>query len=105
VNISRLSVGFSFLSFNDFCGQTRTGLASMIVPMYLAETSSASERGLLVTLNVMFITGGQAAAAVFSGFLSRHHDGWRYVTHNNFSHPAESPVFQRTTLITRRCCA
>jgi len=55
------------------------GLASMIVPMYLAETSSASERGLLVTLNVMFITGGQAAAAVFSGFLSRHHDGWRYM--------------------------
>ena len=102
-----LSLLLLFLSFYDLCGQMGTGLASMMVPMYLAETSSASERGLLVTLNVMFITGGQAAAAVFSGFLSRHHDGWRYVTHNNFSHPAESPVFFSEELLwsSRRCNA
>lgn len=57
------------------------GLASMAVPMYLAETAAAGERGLLVTLNVSFITGGQALAAVFSGALSTVPHGWRYV-HN-----------------------
>ena len=49
----------------------------MVVPMYLAETASASQRGMLVTMNVMFITGGQALAAVFSGALSTVDDGWR----------------------------
>lgn len=49
----------------------------MAVPMYLAEAASAGERGLLVTLNVMFITGGQAMAAVFSGALSTAPYGWR----------------------------
>ena len=49
----------------------------MAVPMYLAETSTAGERGLLVTLNVAFITGGQALAAVFSGALSSVPHGWR----------------------------
>ncbi|XP_045028913.1 proton myo-inositol cotransporter isoform X1 [Daphnia magna] len=55
------------------------GLASMVVPMYLAETASSSQRGMLVTMNVMFITGGQAMAAVFSGALSTVSDGWRYM--------------------------
>lgn len=49
----------------------------MVVPMYLAETSSSAQRGMLVTMNVMFITGGQFAAAVFCGALSSIHDGWR----------------------------
>ncbi|EFX79628.1 hypothetical protein DAPPUDRAFT_304502 [Daphnia pulex] len=55
------------------------GLASMVVPMYLAETASSAQRGMLVTMNVMFITGGQAMAAVFSGALSTIPDGWRYM--------------------------
>ncbi|XP_059351889.1 proton myo-inositol cotransporter-like isoform X3 [Daphnia carinata] len=55
------------------------GLASMVVPMYLAETASSGQRGMLVTMNVMFITGGQAIAAVFSGALSTVSDGWRYM--------------------------
>jgi SP family myo-inositol transporter-like MFS transporter 13 len=49
----------------------------MVVPMYLAETASSGQRGMLVTMNVMFITGGQAMAAVFSGALSTIPDGWR----------------------------
>ena len=56
------------------------GLSSMVVPLYIAEAAPSKDRGLLVTLNVMFITGGQAAAAVLSGALSRKHDGWRYVS-------------------------
>ena len=57
----------------------KKGLASMAIPMYLAEAASSAERGMLVTLNVMFITGGQALAAVFSGALSNATQGWRYV--------------------------
>ena len=53
------------------------GLASMSVPMFLAETAPAGSRGLLVTLNVSFITGGQAVAAIFSGALSTTVNGWR----------------------------
>lgn len=49
----------------------------MVVPMYLAETASSGQRGMLVTMNVMFITDGQAMAAVFSGALSKVPEGWR----------------------------
>lgn len=35
------------------------GVASMTAPLYIAEASPAQIRGALVTLNVLFITGGQ----------------------------------------------
>jgi SP family myo-inositol transporter-like MFS transporter 13 len=35
------------------------GVASMTAPLYIAEASPAKIRGALVTLNVLFITGGQ----------------------------------------------
>lgn len=57
--------------------QMKKGLASMVVPLYLAEAARSKERGFLVTLNVMFITGGQAVAAVFAGALATVPEGWR----------------------------
>lgn len=35
------------------------GVASMTAPLYIAEASPAKIRGALVTMNVLFITGGQ----------------------------------------------
>uniref|UniRef100_A0A1I8IL78 MFS domain-containing protein n=1 Tax=Macrostomum lignano TaxID=282301 RepID=A0A1I8IL78_9PLAT len=55
------------------------GLASMIVPVYLAETSPAHLRGRLVTLNTVFITGGQFVAALTAGAFSGVTQGWRYM--------------------------
>lgn len=55
------------------------GIASMTVPVYIAEVSPSHLRGQLVTINALFITGGQFIASVVDGafsYLSR--DGWRY---------------------------
>ncbi|CAH2275815.1 proton myo-inositol cotransporter [Pelobates cultripes] len=56
------------------------GIASMTVPVYIAEAAPSHLRGRLVTINTLFITGGQFFAAVVDGafsYLPR--DGWRYM--------------------------
>ncbi|KAE8616176.1 hypothetical protein XENTR_v10008737 [Xenopus tropicalis] len=56
------------------------GIASMTVPVYIAEAAPPHLRGRLVTINTLFITGGQFSAAVVDGafsYLAR--DGWRYM--------------------------
>ncbi|XP_069833354.1 proton myo-inositol cotransporter isoform X1 [Dendropsophus ebraccatus] len=56
------------------------GIASMTVPVYIAEAAPPHLRGRLVTINTLFITGGQFFAAVVDGafsYLPR--DGWRYM--------------------------
>ncbi|KAI1306078.1 Proton myo-inositol cotransporter [Halotydeus destructor] len=55
------------------------GFASMVVPMYIAEMAPAHVRGSLVTMNNLFIAGGQAVAGVVAGLLSEVHEGWRYM--------------------------
>ncbi|XP_044048364.1 proton myo-inositol cotransporter-like isoform X2 [Siniperca chuatsi] len=56
------------------------GIASMTVPVYLAEVSPPHQRGQLVTVNALFITGGQFIASVVDGAFSYlSHDGWRYM--------------------------
>ena len=42
------------------------GLSSMISPLYIAELAPARIRGTLVTINVLFITGGQAVSAIIA---------------------------------------
>lgn len=57
-----------------------TGIASMTVPVYIAEVSPPDLRGQLVTINCLFITGGQFIASVIDGAFSYlGHDGWRYL--------------------------
>ena len=57
------------------------GLASTTVPMYIAETAPADHRGQLVTLNNIFITGGQFVASIVDGMFSYDlKNGWRQVT-------------------------
>lgn len=51
----------------------------MTVPVYIAEVSPPQLRGQLVTINTLFITGGQFIASVVDGAFSyMEHDGWRY---------------------------
>ena len=57
-----------------------TGLASMTVPMYIAESAPPTMRGRLVTFNNIFITGGQFVAGIVDGAFSYDKtNGWRYV--------------------------
>ncbi|XP_036376187.1 proton myo-inositol cotransporter-like isoform X2 [Megalops cyprinoides] len=56
------------------------GIASMTVPVYIAESSPPQLRGQLVTINTLFITGGQFIASLVDGAFSYlRHDGWRYM--------------------------
>ncbi|XP_053318717.1 proton myo-inositol cotransporter isoform X2 [Spea bombifrons] len=56
------------------------GIASMTVPVYIAEAAPPHLRGRLVTINTLFITGGQFFAAVVDGAFSYlRKDGWRYM--------------------------
>lgn len=58
------------------------GIASMTVPVYIAEASPPHLRGQLVTVNTLFITGGQFTASLIDGAFSYlRHDGWRSDTH------------------------
>lgn len=59
------------------------GIASMTVPVYIAEASPPHLRGQLVTVNTLFITGGQFTASLIDGAFSYlRHDGWRSDTHS-----------------------
>ncbi|GFY43018.1 proton myo-inositol cotransporter [Trichonephila inaurata madagascariensis] len=56
------------------------GLASMCVPMYIAEVAPQESRGLLVTINNCAITSGQLLASLVDGAFSKDHvHGWRYM--------------------------
>lgn len=55
------------------------GIASMTVPVYIAEVSPPLHRGQLVTINTLFITGGQFIASVVDGAFSYTRHGWRYM--------------------------
>ncbi|XP_057692171.1 proton myo-inositol cotransporter-like isoform X2 [Corythoichthys intestinalis] len=56
------------------------GLASMTLPVYIAEVSPPHMRGQLVTIIIVLVTAGQFIACVVDGafsYMSR--DGWRYM--------------------------
>lgn len=56
------------------------GLASMVIPVYIAEVAPVQIRGKLVTINACFITFGQFVASVIAGlFSSDHNHGWRWM--------------------------
>jgi SP family myo-inositol transporter-like MFS transporter 13 len=55
------------------------GLASMTVPLYIAEVSPPEYRGALVSSNILFVTGGQFISYLVAAGLSLTDDGWRYM--------------------------
>lgn len=67
------------LLFGRFVVGAAIGLASMVIPMFIAEMAPARIRGSLVTTNNLFIAGGQAVAAILAGLfgLIQGSAGWR----------------------------
>jgi SP family myo-inositol transporter-like MFS transporter 13 len=52
----------------------------MTVPTYISECAPAELRGRLVTINNLFITGGQFIASILDGAFSYDKtNGWRFV--------------------------
>ncbi|GJN90289.1 hypothetical protein Rhopal_003297-T1 [Rhodotorula paludigena] len=54
------------------------GLASMVLPIYLAELSPAKFRGRIVASLVVLITGGQVVAYLINAIFSHVDKGWRW---------------------------
>ncbi|KAK0063872.1 proton myo-inositol cotransporter [Biomphalaria pfeifferi] len=72
-NVAMLVVGRLILGLS-------IGFASMTIPVYIAECAPAHLRGRLVTVNTLFITGGQFIASVLDGGFSYiKPDGWKYM--------------------------
>ena len=60
------------------CFYSLIGLASTTVPMYIAESAPSHLRGRFVTLNNVFICGGQLIAGLVDGAFSYDKiNGWR----------------------------
>ncbi|OQR83334.1 proton myo-inositol cotransporter [Achlya hypogyna] len=55
------------------------GLSSLTIPLYIAEVSPPANRGTLVSINTLLVTGGQFFATVFAACMSSHPTGWRYM--------------------------
>lgn len=55
------------------------GLSSCATPLYIAELAPAELRGRLVTIQSLFITGGQVVAYVMGWLLARLNGGWRWM--------------------------
>ena len=64
-------------------GRSMVGLAiggaSLIVPLYIAELAPGHLRGRLVTVSLLFITGGQVVAYVIGWGFSTVSGGWRWM--------------------------
>ncbi|KAL8953194.1 MAG: hypothetical protein Q9222_000929 [Ikaeria aurantiellina] len=55
------------------------GGASLVVPLYIAELAPSAFRGMLVTLSILFVTGGQVLAYVLGYVLAQRSHGWRWM--------------------------
>ena len=55
------------------------GIASMSVPIYLAECAPTEYRGAIITVNNLSITGGQLIAALVCALLVNVNEGWRWM--------------------------
>jgi MFS transporter, SP family, solute carrier family 2 (myo-inositol transporter), member 13 len=55
------------------------GGASLIVPLYLSELAPSHLRGRLVTVSLLFITGGQVVAYIVGWAFSSMDGGWRWM--------------------------
>lgn len=63
---------------NTYFLQYILGIASMTVPIYIAEISPSKLRCTLVTINTVCITVGQVIASVVDGiFIEDKVNGWR----------------------------
>jgi sugar porter (SP) family MFS transporter len=73
-----LAPGVAFIIFGRFLLGLGVGLASMIVPLYIAEIAPADRRGALVSLNQLMITIGILLSYIV-GVIFAPIEGWRYM--------------------------
>jgi len=80
--VGALAVAFTpnvgFLIFGRFLLGLGVGLASMIVPLYIAEIAPADRRGALVSLNQLMITIGILLSYIV-GVIFTPIEGWRWM--------------------------
>ncbi|KAL5332442.1 general substrate transporter [Aspergillus crustosus] len=55
------------------------GSASLVTPLYISELAPSKERGRLVTILSLFITGGQVVAYIVGWLFSDVDGGWRWI--------------------------
>ncbi|ODQ78447.1 hypothetical protein BABINDRAFT_162670 [Babjeviella inositovora NRRL Y-12698] len=74
-------MGFSQTVTQLVCGRLvvgfAVGAASMIVPVYIAEIAPSHQRGMLLTLNSVATTGGQAVAYIVAVLVKDWKYSWR----------------------------
>eukprot|EP01125_Pyxidicula_operculata_P022995 TRINITY_DN9745_c0_g1_i1.p1 TRINITY_DN9745_c0_g1~~TRINITY_DN9745_c0_g1_i1.p1 ORF type:complete len:487 (-),score=87.85 TRINITY_DN9745_c0_g1_i1:47-1507(-) len=73
------SINIPMLIFGRFVVGAGIGVASNIVPVFVAEISPPDKRGSLVALNNLFITGGQLISYLVDSAFAEVPNGWRYM--------------------------
>ena len=77
--ISAVAQGVIVLVIGRFLVGLAIGVASMLTPLYLAEISPARDRGAIVSLNQLCITGGILVSYLVGFALASSSDGWRWM--------------------------
>src|SRR6204780_4974876 len=77
--ISAVASDVSVLLVGRFLVGVGIGVASMLTPLYLAEISPANDRGAIVSLNQLCITGGILVSYLVGFALAGVGDGWRWM--------------------------
>jgi MFS family permease len=77
--ISALAQDVGTLLIGRFLVGLAIGVASMLSPLYLAEISPAGDRGAVVSLNQLCITGGILASYLVGYALAHASGGWRWM--------------------------
>jgi SP family myo-inositol transporter-like MFS transporter 13 len=73
------ATSFSMLVACRFLVGLSVGLAANSVPVYLSEVATSRDRGKLVTVFTLFVTGGQFVAGVIAAVLASTPSGWRWM--------------------------
>jgi MFS transporter, SP family, galactose:H+ symporter len=77
--VSAVAQGVVILLLGRFLVGLAIGVASMLTPLYLAEISPARDRGAIVSLNQLCITGGILVSYLVGFALAGTSEGWRWM--------------------------
>jgi len=77
--ISAVAGDLTILLIGRFLVGVAIGVASMLTPLYLAEIAPSRDRGAIVSLNQLCITGGILVSYLAGFSLARTPDGWRWM--------------------------
>jgi SP family galactose:H+ symporter-like MFS transporter len=77
--ISAVAQGVAALVLGRFLVGLAIGVASMLTPLYLAEIAPARDRGAIVSLNQLCITGGILVSYLVGYALASATEGWRWM--------------------------